>query len=78
MRVLTVNSKTVQDTKGWKYPFEIIVKVQWPATLKHEDRTYRNTGKEGIQNGTGLPCAEYEDNHCHRVWLIVTGEVTPE
>jgi hypothetical protein len=55
-------------------------KSEWPASLKHEGKTYLRTGKTGTSVSTGQPSAEYEaaSGLPHRVWLRADGTVRDE
>lgn len=72
-----MNSLT--DTSGWKYPFKVGYKVEWPNNIVHEEQIWWNTGSEDTNN-EGVPSCKYQNETRSNdyVWLLITGEVQKE
>jgi hypothetical protein len=67
----------------YKYPCKFYLKVEFPAMIQHNGKTYWRTGKEGTKINTDIPSAEYSTYNStkgldERVWLDAHANVTEE
>ena len=56
----------------------VSVPIDWPATIQHQGRRYRETGTLGYRVADSVQAAEYEDARGRRVWLTADGAAEEE
>jgi hypothetical protein len=64
-----------------KYPYSVRLLICWPPCVQYRNQTYDCTGKEGIDQRSGLPSAEYShrtESQDQRVWLRIDGAINPD